>query len=71
MFSVIGGAKADLDTAIDMGVDLAYTISGAQLVFPPLNTTSGNSTQETTLLGGSFIPGDNSTSLIYKRHFIR
>ncbi|KAH9920540.1 uncharacterized protein BXZ73DRAFT_104666 [Epithele typhae] len=60
-FSLIGGATASLDTALDMDVDLAYTISGAQFVYPPMKV-DGSSTK-TSLLGGIFTPGSNTLKL--------
>ena len=56
-FSVIGGAKVALDTAIDLGVDIVYNLAGAELVFPPMDVDDDN--KNVTLLGGVFAPGDN------------
>ncbi|EJF58506.1 hypothetical protein DICSQDRAFT_172861 [Dichomitus squalens LYAD-421 SS1] len=51
-FSVNAEADASLDANLNMDVDLDYTISGAQLFFPP---SSGPS--------GAFTPGDSKLQL--------
>lgn len=47
-FEVSASGNANLDTQANFGVNLAYTIDGAKLTFPP---SAGSS-------GGAFAPGD-------------
>ena len=51
-FSVNAEATASLDANLNVDVDLDYTISGAQLFFPPSNNPAG-----------SFKPGDSNVKL--------
>ncbi|KAI8969672.1 hypothetical protein BD414DRAFT_428107 [Trametes punicea] len=52
-FSVNAEATASLDANLDTGVDLAYTVQGLQLFFPP-----GSNSQ-----GGTYTPGDSNVKL--------
>ncbi|PIL27871.1 hypothetical protein GSI_09993 [Ganoderma sinense ZZ0214-1] len=52
-FTIFAAADAVLDTKLEMDVDLAYTISGGQLVFPPSSSASG----------GLFSPGTSNIKL--------
>ncbi|OSD05577.1 hypothetical protein PYCCODRAFT_1464936 [Trametes coccinea BRFM310] len=52
-FNVNAEATASIDANIDMDVDIAYTISGMQLFFPP-----GSNSQ-----AGKFTPGDSNVKL--------
>lgn len=51
-FSVNAEADASLDANLNMDVDLDYTISGAELFFPPSSSSSG-----------AFTPGDSKLQL--------
>ncbi|KAH9920543.1 uncharacterized protein BXZ73DRAFT_104669 [Epithele typhae] len=52
-FEVFGSADVTLDANVNTAVDIDYTVSGAQLFFPP---GTGNG-------GGSFVPGDSNVKL--------
>ena len=51
-FTIYGEADATLDTTLVMDVDLSYTISGGELVYPPPSSSAS---------GGVFSPGNSST----------
>ncbi|PIL27869.1 hypothetical protein GSI_09991 [Ganoderma sinense ZZ0214-1] len=53
-FTIYGEADATLDTTLVMDVDLAYTISGGELVYPPPSSQAP---------GGIFSPGSSNIKL--------